>query len=110
MQGHSRSDELLEDFCDAEVYAQHSLYSKFPHALQMMFYYDDVEVCNPIGSRTKIHKLGKLFDYSVFQIYMYHVVFIIALFYYTLGNIISKTSCCAECHSTCCCSKALISQ
>ena len=33
MHGHSRSDELLEDFCDAEAYAQHSLYSKFPHAL-----------------------------------------------------------------------------
>ena len=33
MHGHSRSDELLEDFCDSEVYAQHSLYSKFPHAL-----------------------------------------------------------------------------
>ena len=28
--------------------------------LEIIAYYDDVEMCNPIGSRAKKHKLGKL--------------------------------------------------
>ena len=28
-------------------------------ALQIMLYYDEVEVCNPLGSNRKKHKLGK---------------------------------------------------
>lgn len=59
MQGHTRNDGLVEDFCDAQAYRTHPLFSKYPHALQIMFYYDDVELCNPIGSKSKIHKLGK---------------------------------------------------
>ena len=29
-----------------------------PCALQLTLYYDDLEVCNPLGSKAKIHKLG----------------------------------------------------
>ena len=60
MRRHCRSDDFIEDFCDAEAYEEHPLFSKCDTALEIMFYYDDVDVCNPIGSRTKIHKLGKL--------------------------------------------------
>ena len=60
MQGHCRRDGLIGDYCDGEAYRGHSLFSTCPHALQVLFYYDDVEVVNPIGSRTKIHKLGML--------------------------------------------------
>ena len=59
MRRHSRCDDFIEDFCDAEAYKEHPLFSKCDMALEIMFYYDDVEICNPIGSRTKIHKLGK---------------------------------------------------
>ena len=27
-------------------------------SLQIMLYYDDLEACNPLGSKAKIHKLG----------------------------------------------------
>jgi len=27
-------------------------------ALQVVFYYDEVEVCNHLGSKAKVHKLG----------------------------------------------------
>ena len=37
----------------------HPLFSSHRQALQIHFYYDDVEVCNPLGSKAKIHKLGK---------------------------------------------------
>ena len=58
LRGHRRTDSLMEDFCDGSVMNTHPLYSKDPLALQILFYYDGVEVCNPIGSRAKKHKLG----------------------------------------------------
>lgn len=58
MRGHQRSDGLLQDYCDGSGFKTHSLFSTDPTALQVMLFYDDVEICNPIGSRSKIHKLG----------------------------------------------------
>ncbi|KAK3734076.1 hypothetical protein QZH41_019810, partial [Actinostola sp. cb2023] len=64
---HQRNDELIEDFCDGFVFSQHPLFSRDPQALQIILYYDEVEVVNPLGSKTSKHKVG--------------------VFYYTLGNI-----------------------
>ena len=60
-------DGRIEDFCDGELFKSHVLFSKDPKALQIIAYYDELEVCNPLGSHVKVHKLG--------------------LFYYMLGNI-----------------------
>ena len=49
---------LLGDYCDGSIFKNHPLFSADPKALQIMLYYHDVEVVNPIGSRTKTHKLG----------------------------------------------------
>ena len=57
-QGHQRSDGLIEDFCDGLSFGEHSLFFVDCKSLQVMFYYDDVEICNPIGSKAKKHKLG----------------------------------------------------
>ena len=53
--------------CDGEFFKTHPIFSEDPTALQIMAYYDDVEVVNPLGSKTKKHKVG--------------------LFYFMLGNI-----------------------
>ena len=45
----------------------------------MFFYFDELEVCNPIGSKVKIHKLG-MFEAVV-------IVFILGAFYFMLGNL-----------------------
>ena len=60
MRGHGRSDNLIEDYCDGSSFKNHSLFSTCPTAIQLMLYYDDLEGCNPIGSRAKKHKLGIL--------------------------------------------------
>ena len=58
--GHSCTKPgLLSDYCDGDSFKTHSLFSLHSDALQVHFYYDEVEVCNPIGSHKKIHKLGK---------------------------------------------------
>ena len=51
-------DGTLGDYCDGSIYKHHDLFKSNPNAIQVMLYYDDVEVVNPIGSRTKKHKLG----------------------------------------------------
>ena len=57
--GHRSQSGFLEDFCDGKAFATHPLFSVHVNALQVFFYYDELEVCNPLGSKTKIHKLGK---------------------------------------------------
>ncbi|XP_028418114.1 uncharacterized protein LOC114543241 [Dendronephthya gigantea] len=64
---HVSIDGLMRDYCDGYQFKMHPLFSVKPTALQIMLYYDDLETCNPLGSRATIHKLGA--------------------FYYTLGNI-----------------------
>ncbi|KAK3723306.1 hypothetical protein QZH41_008118, partial [Actinostola sp. cb2023] len=54
----------IYDFCDSEAYKCHPLFSRDQSALQIMLYYDDVEVVNPLGSKTKKHKIGKQSDAS----------------------------------------------
>lgn len=60
LQGHQRRDGLLSDYCDGLVYKSHPLFSASANipCLELMLYYDDAEVCNPLGSRSKKHKLG----------------------------------------------------
>lgn len=50
----------MEDICDGKRFKEHELFSVDKTALQVMLYYDEVEVCNPIGSNRKKHKLGRL--------------------------------------------------
>ena len=57
--GHKSQTEYLEDFCDGKVSTSHPLFSLHLDALQIFFYYDNLEVCNPLGSKAKIHKLGR---------------------------------------------------
>lgn len=44
----------MSDLCDGEACKSHC------EALQILLYYADVEVTNPLGSQTKVHKVGKL--------------------------------------------------
>ena len=65
MNSHSQSDDKLGDYCDGEQYKTSALFIEDPCALQIQLFYDEVEVCNPIGSKAKKHKLGKISNYTV---------------------------------------------
>ena len=51
------SDGTLQDFCDGELFEVHPLFSQDSYALQIISYY---ELCNPLGTHVKKHKLGIL--------------------------------------------------
>lgn len=55
---HQRRDDYLEDFCDASKAIHHSLFADNGMALQLILYFDELEICNPLGSARKKHKLG----------------------------------------------------
>ena len=47
--------------CDGSVFKTHPLFSTDKQSIQIIAYFDEVELCNPLGSSTKKHKLGCLF-------------------------------------------------
>ncbi len=59
MNGHASEGDTLIDYCDGDTFKSHPLYSVHKNGLQIHFYYDDLEVCNPLGSKAKIHKIGE---------------------------------------------------
>ena len=62
--GHRSSSSILHYYCDGEFFTKHPLFSTSNDALQIFLYYDELETCNPLGSKVKIHKLGT-YMYSV---------------------------------------------
>lgn len=55
----------MEDICDGECFKSHPLFSVTGcDGLQILFYYDDVEVCNPLQSSRLKHKLGTVYFIS----------------------------------------------
>ena len=51
---------ILKDFCDGTRFSSHTLFSQDPLALQIIAYYDELEICNPLGSRVKLYTLGNI--------------------------------------------------
>ena len=64
------TDGIIEDVCDDKVFQTHPIFSRDPFALQLLLFYDELELCNPLGTHVKKHKLG--------------------IFLFTLGNIRPK--------------------
>ena len=57
--GHQEVTEgILGDYCDGMKFKEHPLFSVDPNALQLILYYDELELCNVLGSRRKKHKIG----------------------------------------------------
>ena len=53
-------DGKMYDYCDG-IRFRDQLYSKYPLALQIQLYFDDLETTNLLGSKTKVHKLGAVY-------------------------------------------------
>ena len=61
----------------SEAYGSHPVFQEDVSTLQIQLYYDEIDVCNAIGSRSTVHKLDKKGAFS-HGCYMVHVSFIIA--------------------------------
>jgi len=59
MNSHCQANDVIGDYCDGENYKTMRLFNDDPCALQIQLFYDELEICNPLGSKAKKHKLGK---------------------------------------------------
>ncbi|CAL1672286.1 unnamed protein product [Lasius platythorax] len=57
----SASDNWLCNFKDDVTFKTHRYFQKYPNALRIQLYYDDLIVNNPSGSKTQSHKIGALY-------------------------------------------------
>lgn len=50
----------MRDLCDGDDFNQgkHPLFSVNLKAIQLILYYDDFEVANPLGAKAVVHKIG----------------------------------------------------
>ncbi|KAK3107180.1 hypothetical protein FSP39_008706, partial [Pinctada imbricata] len=61
---YSTVDGFLLDIIDGSVFKDHEIFCAFETSLQLLLYYDDVEICNPLGKKAGTHKIG-VFYYSI---------------------------------------------
>ena len=86
--GHLSDDGFLQDYCDGLNYHNHPLFSVRKDSLQLLFYFDDVEICNLLGSKRTIHKLGTHYSACLHVgIFTCIDLFPVGLFYFVLGNL-----------------------
>ncbi len=55
------SHGILQDYCDGKIFQEHPVLQRDRNALQLIAYYDEIELCNPLGSSNKKHKVGCIF-------------------------------------------------
>ncbi len=48
----------LSDVCDGKLFEEHPVFGKYPQALQVIAYFDEVELANPLRSKAKHNKTG----------------------------------------------------
>lgn len=58
---HGSESDVLKDMCDGSIFQSHLCFSIDKKAIQIIAYFDEIELCNPLGSSTKKHKLGCIF-------------------------------------------------
>lgn len=61
LNGHISVDGCMRDYCDGEMFQKHPLFAVEKGAIQINLFFDEVEVTNPLGSKTGIHKLGAFY-------------------------------------------------
>ena len=54
-------DGVLRDYCDGKFFKEHPVFQSDKRAIQLVAYYVEIELCNPLGSSNKKHKVGCLF-------------------------------------------------
>ena len=68
--GRQCEEGVMKDYCDGDQFKSHSLFSVQANSLQLFLYYDDVEVCNSLGSSKTEHKIGK-YMYVFYPTHLY---------------------------------------
>ena len=74
----------MSDVCDGHYYSSHPVFSCNDKALQIVAYYDELVLTNPLMSRRNNYKIGKFYSFMHVIIHHYYVV---GAIYFMLGNL-----------------------
>lgn len=58
---HCSDGKIMRDVCDGSIFTTNSILCENERALQIIAYYDEFTLTNPLGSRAKKYKIGMLF-------------------------------------------------
>ena len=58
---HDSTDGYMRDICDGDFVRNHPVFQQDKHALQLILNTDDLELTNPLGKNTKIHKVSMFY-------------------------------------------------
>ena len=64
---------VLQDVCDGDYVKTRFISRSTNDHLLLSFYYDELEVANPLGSRRGKHKLGNQFYLSFLDLFHYSI-------------------------------------
>ena len=78
------AENIFGDYCDGKRCREHPLFSTDPVALQIILYYDELELCNPLGSRRKKHKIGNIDSHRCINVIYLCIVYVLYYFSDTL--------------------------
>ena len=89
--GHASKDDVYRDFCDGNFVKSHPVLQQQGKetVIQLAFYFDELEVANPLGSKRGKHKLGQsLMQKGYPLLYTLHTLVINSgVFYWMILNI-----------------------
>lgn len=58
---HGSKETTLRDMCDGLVFKSHPMFGSDNKTIQIIGYFDEIELCNPLGSSNKKHKVECIF-------------------------------------------------
>ncbi|XP_018397610.1 PREDICTED: uncharacterized protein LOC108775677 [Cyphomyrmex costatus] len=79
------NEDVMKSVLDGQYYKLHEIFSKTSNSLAIILYYDELEIANPLGSRS--HKIG-MFYWSLANIYpewrsSFRAINLLAIAYYS---------------------------
>lgn len=58
---HQCQDGVYQNFCCGQVYKSEDFFQSNPNAMQLQLAIDDLEICDPLGSKSNLHKISAVY-------------------------------------------------
>lgn len=58
---HRCEENVYKHFCCGQVYKSQAFFSENPNAIQLQLAIDDVEICDPLSSKSNMHKISAVY-------------------------------------------------
>ena len=82
---HCSDGKIMRDVCDGSIFTNNNILCENERALQIIAYYDEFTLTNPLGSRAKKYKIGNA--YKRLYISFFILVIFIGAIYFSIANI-----------------------